>query len=94
MNLQAKRTPQVPAKPALNTAKPHSPQPQPGRPAGRPHDSLTEPEALDIIYALMSPEVHHILAVERHWTADHYEQWLARTLAAALLPPHASITGR
>jgi hypothetical protein len=50
-------------------------------------DGLTEPDALDIIYTLMSPEVHHILAVERHWSADHYEQWLARTLAAALLPP-------
>jgi AcrR family transcriptional regulator len=52
-------------------------------------DGLTEPDALDIIYTLMSPEAHHILTVERHWSADHYEQWLARTLAAALLPPHA-----
>jgi len=57
-------------------------------------DGLTEPEALDIIYALMSPEVHHILAVERHWSADHYEQWLARTLATALLPPHARRSAR
>lgn len=52
-------------------------------------DGLTEPDALDIIYTLMSPEVHHILAVERHWSAGRYEQWLACTLAAALLPPHA-----
>lgn len=57
-------------------------------------DGITEPEALDIIYALMSPEVHHILAVERRWSADHYEQWLARTLAAALLPPHARRSAR
>jgi AcrR family transcriptional regulator len=52
-------------------------------------EGLTEPDALDIIYTLMSPEVHHILTVERHWNPDKYEQWLARTLAAALLPPHA-----
>lgn len=47
---------------------------------------LTESGALDIIYTLMSPEVHHILTAERRWDADAYERWLVRTLAAALLP--------
>ena len=47
---------------------------------------LTESAALDIIYTLMSPEVHHILTAERDWDADAYERWLARALAAALLP--------
>ncbi|MGI9005239.1 MAG: TetR/AcrR family transcriptional regulator [Streptosporangiaceae bacterium] len=48
---------------------------------------LTEADALDIIYTLMSPEVHHILTVERHWHADKFEQWLGRILTAALLRP-------
>jgi hypothetical protein len=50
-------------------------------------DGLTEARALDVIYTLMSPEVHHILTAERGWSADEYERGLARTLAGALLPP-------
>jgi AcrR family transcriptional regulator len=50
-------------------------------------DGLTEARALDVIYTLMSPEVHHIFTAERGWSAGEYEQWLARTLAGALLPP-------
>jgi AcrR family transcriptional regulator len=38
-------------------------------------------EAADIVYALMSPEVHRILTVERGWPADRYERWIARSLA-------------
>ncbi len=41
-------------------------------------------EAADITYAAMSPDVHHILTVERGWTAEQYEQWLVRSLAALL----------
>ena len=43
-------------------------------------------EAADIIYALLSPEVHRILTLERGWPADRYERWIARSLAT-LLPP-------
>lgn len=46
---------------------------------------MSEDEAGDTIYALMSPEVHQILRVERGWDADHYERWLARSLARVLL---------
>jgi hypothetical protein len=46
---------------------------------------LTEEAALDTIYALMSPEVHRLLTVERKLSADQYEDWLARALAATLL---------
>jgi AcrR family transcriptional regulator len=49
-------------------------------------EGIGESDALDIIYTLMSPEVHRILTVERGWSADHYERWLADTLSAALLP--------
>ena len=44
-------------------------------------------EAADIVYALLSPEVHRILTVERGWPADRYERWVARSLATLV---HAS----
>jgi hypothetical protein len=50
-------------------------------------DGLTKASALDIIYTLMSSQVHQILTAERHWNADQYEYWLARSLAATFLPP-------
>jgi AcrR family transcriptional regulator len=46
--------------------------------------ALEEAEATDIAYAVMSPEVHRILTVERDWPADRYERWLARSLRALL----------
>jgi hypothetical protein len=45
-----------------------------------------EADAADTMYTLMSPEVHRILTVERGWSADRYEHWLATTLCAVLLP--------
>jgi len=41
-------------------------------------------EAADIAYVALSPEVHHILTVERGWTAGQYERWLIRSLGALL----------
>jgi AcrR family transcriptional regulator len=43
-----------------------------------PHLEL--PQAVDITYVALSPDVHRILTVERGWTADQYEQWIARSL--------------
>jgi len=52
---------------------------------------LDKTEAADIVYALLSPEVHRILTVERGWSADRYERWIARSLSsllpAGLRPP-------
>ena len=45
---------------------------------------LDETEAADIVYALLSPEVHRILTVERGWPADRYERWIARSLSTLL----------
>ncbi len=45
---------------------------------------LGRAEAADIVYALLSPDVHRILTVERGWTADRYERWIARSLATLL----------
>jgi AcrR family transcriptional regulator len=45
---------------------------------------LEFPEAVDIAYTVLSPEVHHILTVERGWTARQYERWLVRSLGTLL----------
>jgi AcrR family transcriptional regulator len=52
---------------------------------GALHPDLSIEEANDITYTILSPDVHHILTAERGWTADQYEQWLARSLKALLV---------
>jgi TetR/AcrR family transcriptional regulator, regulator of autoinduction and epiphytic fitness len=54
--------------------------------------ALGESEAADIIYALLSPDVHRILTVERGWSTDQYERWLARSLRALVRSDHPSAT--
>jgi AcrR family transcriptional regulator len=53
--------------------------------------SLDSSEAADMVYALLSPDMHRILTVERGWPADRYERWIARSLTALLpaaqIPP-------
>ena len=46
---------------------------------------LAPSEAADLVYLLWSPDTHRILTVERGWTPDQYEAWLARTLRKTLL---------
>jgi AcrR family transcriptional regulator len=52
-------------------------------------DGINRRTAADVIYTLMSPDVHRLLTEERHWSADRYEQWLADALCVLLLrdPP-------
>ena len=45
---------------------------------------LDTAEAADIVYAVMSPDVHRILTAERGWPADRYERWIARSLEGLL----------
>jgi TetR/AcrR family transcriptional regulator, regulator of autoinduction and epiphytic fitness len=42
-------------------------------------------EAVDITYAVLSPEVYHLLTVERGWTGEQYERWIERALRAFLV---------
>jgi AcrR family transcriptional regulator len=42
-------------------------------------------DAADIIHALASPELYRLLVIERGWTADRYERWLAGALTQQLL---------
>jgi TetR/AcrR family transcriptional regulator, regulator of autoinduction and epiphytic fitness len=51
-------------------------------------------EAADITYAVLSPDVHHILTVERGWTAEQYERWLVRSLGALLRREPGTTTSR
>jgi AcrR family transcriptional regulator len=54
---------------------------------------LSLADAQDITYAALSPEVHRILTLERGWTADQYERWLARMLRSLLRPQPARRRG-
>jgi AcrR family transcriptional regulator len=46
---------------------------------------LRERDAIDIVHAVMSPEVYRLLVVDRGWSPKRYEEWLATTLRQQLL---------
>jgi hypothetical protein len=46
--------------------------------------------AAEIIWALASPDVSHLLCDTRGWSSDQYADWLEDTLARTLLPDQAS----
>jgi AcrR family transcriptional regulator len=48
---------------------------------------LDPDRATDIVWTLISPEVYELLVVDRGWSPDEYEQWLAQTLTDALTAP-------
>jgi AcrR family transcriptional regulator len=41
--------------------------------------------AADVIHALASPELYHLLVVDRSWSPERYQRWLADALAGQLL---------
>jgi AcrR family transcriptional regulator len=47
---------------------------------------LDPAKAADMVYAFMSPDVHRILTVDRGWTSQDYEFWVARCLRSLLRP--------
>ena len=47
---------------------------------------LSIEEARDMVWTLCSLAVHDLLVVERGWTSDGYQAWLASALTCALLP--------
>lgn len=49
--------------------------------------SLSAAEAADIVYAAMSPDVYRIFTIDRGWTPDMYERWIARSLGTLLRQP-------
>jgi AcrR family transcriptional regulator len=48
---------------------------------------LDDKNALDVVYALLSPELHRVLTADRGWDDDEYEKWIGDTLCATLLDP-------
>ena len=53
--------------------------------SGALHSGLRARDAADLIHALATPELYRLLVIDRHWTADRYQRWLAATLTAQLL---------
>jgi AcrR family transcriptional regulator len=51
---------------------------------------LRQRDAADLIHALASPELYRLLVIDRGWTPERYEQWLAATLADQLTAPTPS----
>jgi AcrR family transcriptional regulator len=49
--------------------------------------AVAEDEAADTVWALASPDLHDLLTRRRGWSRQRYADWLATTLAAALLRP-------
>jgi AcrR family transcriptional regulator len=47
---------------------------------------ITDKQAHDVIYGLMSAELRTVLLEERRWTAKRYEAWLADAMCDLLLP--------
>jgi AcrR family transcriptional regulator len=51
---------------------------------GSLREELRERDAVDIVHALMSPEVYRLLVVDRGWPPERYRQWLGATLVQQL----------
>jgi AcrR family transcriptional regulator len=52
-------------------------------------EGLSETEAVDVMWMLLSPEVWQLLVDDRGWTLPAYQRWLDQTLADALLARNA-----
>jgi AcrR family transcriptional regulator len=53
---------------------------------GALRDGLSVDEAADLLWTLASHQVHELLVVQRGWSAERYQTWLADALARELLP--------
>jgi AcrR family transcriptional regulator len=58
--------------------------------AGALRPDLDRERARDLLWALISPELYLLLVVDRGWSPDDYERWLAGAIADALLPSKPS----
>ncbi len=48
-------------------------------------EDLTPAEAVETVWAITSAELYNLLTVDRGWSGEKYEQWLAKTLKKILL---------
>jgi AcrR family transcriptional regulator len=54
--------------------------------AGALRPGLRERDGIDVVYALLSPEMYRLLVLDRGWSAQRYERWVTGTLIDSLLP--------
>jgi AcrR family transcriptional regulator len=54
---------------------------------GALREDISVRETGDLLFALCSPQVHHLLRRRRRWSADRYRQWLTETITRTLLEP-------
>jgi hypothetical protein len=52
-------------------------------------ESVDVDRATDILVALCSPHVHHILRQSRGWSASDYRSWLTETINQTVVRPPA-----
>jgi AcrR family transcriptional regulator len=55
------------------------------RAKGRLRSGLDETDATDLLWTLNHPAVYQLMVVERGWSPERYERWLADTLIEQLL---------
>lgn len=51
---------------------------------GSLRNGLQEQDAVDLIHALMSPEVYRLFVADQGWSPERYRQWLGTTLVQQL----------
>jgi len=51
---------------------------------GSLRDGLDQQDGMDLVHALMSPEVYRLLVVDRGWAPENYQMWLTTTLIQQL----------
>jgi AcrR family transcriptional regulator len=54
--------------------------------AGGIREGVSLDEAADVMWTATSTEIYHLLVRQRQWPIDRYGQFVAETIAAALLP--------
>jgi AcrR family transcriptional regulator len=53
---------------------------------GKLRDGMSDQDAGEITWMLSSPELFHLLNIDRGWPKEKYTQWLTDTLSRLLLP--------
>lgn len=63
--------------------------------SGRLRAGLSGDVATDVVWLLSSPETYEQLVLDRGWTPERFEEWLATALVDLILSPgHRSSSGR
>ena len=57
--------------------------------SGQLRDGVTIEVARDVLWTMNAVDVYELLVLDRGWTPERYEQFVAETIIAALVPPPA-----